>query len=174
MKRFDELVVVPECKGLGIGKSKLEFIGKTIQTRRLVATIREKIIFFAEGTAVTAKNLLNANARQPLTRKLIDISKILFTCRTKCALRLSIFCHKGLTHLRTNLKRVRPNGGPKPGHDVFRFIGKTGHGFFQHAFTKAPPAGMSSRNFRSRAVAKKHRQAISGHHRAYRTRHIAV
>ncbi|STS99614.1 Uncharacterised protein [Klebsiella michiganensis] len=24
--------VVPECKGLGIGKSKLEFIGKTIQT----------------------------------------------------------------------------------------------------------------------------------------------
>ncbi|EKP26974.1 hypothetical protein KOXM_16558 [Klebsiella michiganensis] len=32
MKRFDELVVVPKRKRLGIGKSKLEFIGKTIQT----------------------------------------------------------------------------------------------------------------------------------------------
>ncbi|KFA84839.1 Uncharacterised protein [Enterobacter cloacae] len=32
MKRFDKLVVVPQCEGLGIGESKLEFISKTIQT----------------------------------------------------------------------------------------------------------------------------------------------
>ncbi|ABX68722.1 Uncharacterised protein [Salmonella enterica subsp. enterica serovar Bovismorbificans] len=32
MKRFDELVVVPQRERLGIGKSKLEFVSKTIQT----------------------------------------------------------------------------------------------------------------------------------------------
>ncbi len=139
----------------------------------LVATIREESLIFRICTRVAAENLFNTNARQTLPGKQIDIRQIPITTSMKAVLALAsaaINASRSPPPLRTRVDQLPALTRREyfPDYQQNRKLSLPAR------LRTVQPASMSGGDFRSRSIAKQHREAVGSHHCANRARRIAI